>query len=190
MKCIECDTVFEPKRKTAQFCSPYCRVKYNRKKLAEDGDPSVEYESDSGGPAVSGAEALAQGLGIPVEAVKPVSHVVALKQKVKGRILAKAGNPEGSSSASGGELPPVPDAFRAGVVKIMGHVQDFVDEGVVSQKTVDSAIKMVLGTFTPHPVENHGSTNDLARQMILQVKPPVVSDLSKTQLKSTKKSES
>jgi hypothetical protein len=43
MKCLECDKEFTPKRSTAQFCSPYCRVKYNRKKLAEDGDPSTSH---------------------------------------------------------------------------------------------------------------------------------------------------
>jgi len=29
--CLECCKEFIPKRKTAKFCSPACRVKYNRK---------------------------------------------------------------------------------------------------------------------------------------------------------------
>jgi hypothetical protein len=164
MKCIECDTVFTPKRKTAQFCSPYCRVKFNRKKLAEDGDPSVEFEPQ---------------LPEPVKPAKApsASHVVALKQRVKDRILAKSTPLE--------EI--LPDQLQAGMVKLRNHAQDLVNEGVVSQKTADDAVKLVLNTFVPHPVENHGNVNDLARQVIFsRVKAPKETDLSKTQLPQSK----
>lgn len=100
MKCLQCDTLFEPKRKTAQFCSSYCRVKYNRSKAAEEGDPSV----------VWGEEKFPDAGILPTPKKPSTSHVVLLKQRVKERILGKAGghstNPCASSDASDSDVPP------------------------------------------------------------------------------------
>jgi hypothetical protein len=97
MNCIECDTLFEPKRKTAQFCSPYCRVKYNRKKAAEDGDTSVVWD---------GSECATNADPAPKSKKPSASHVVQLKERTKERIR-KA---QGHSSTPKTEPPQGPDA--------------------------------------------------------------------------------
>jgi hypothetical protein len=97
MNCIECDTLFEPKRKTAQFCSPYCRVKYNRKKAAEEGDSSVVWD---------GSECATNTEPAPKSKKPSASHVVQLKERTKERIR-KA---QGHSSTPKTELPQGPDA--------------------------------------------------------------------------------
>ena len=35
-KCIQCNTDYEAKRASSRFCSPNCRVKYNRLSVTED----------------------------------------------------------------------------------------------------------------------------------------------------------
>lgn len=104
--------------------------------------------------------------------------------RTKALLLAKAGNPEGSSSPSGGKLPPVPDAppFNFSPLSEEGRSRAKLVSKEEAQDKINQWSKAVSWKSSPHLVENHGSANDLARQMILRVKPPVVSDLSKSQL--------
>jgi hypothetical protein len=99
----------EGSRPQKTTCSGKCRVKKARLK--------------SGGAAV---------------AEKPKSHVVALKEKVKARILSKS--------------PPVVPPVVAGAS--------------IAEKEFTSPVKFRVGSFKQLPVEKHGDDNRLARKVI------------------------
>ena len=76
MKCLECREEFELKRSTAQFCSPNCRVAYNRKK--KDGSKpktvshvvalkqrTIERIRKAQGPSSTQKTELPQGPDVP-----------------------------------------------------------------------------------------------------------------------------
>jgi hypothetical protein len=202
MKCVFCEQEFKPKRSTAQFCSTACRVKQARKKAAEEGDSSVVWD---GSQCNTNAEE-------PPKPKKPSkSPTVLLKQKVKERILTKCagkvGKSEGPSTASGEEIPadsdvpPVPGEFRQ-----CAHGEIFIPDGNPEAfKDFEAKVFPVTNVpwpgltdeirskiqksslapkgLTPFlPVENHGSTNDLARSVISKVKSALpASDLDRLQ---------
>jgi hypothetical protein len=113
---------------------------------------------------------------------KPVSHVTALKQKVIERIKAKSGKAQGhSTTSSAGSDLPVPDVPPAGWIRNPEYdkLGPSADVKFVFHPKVLQVVKA--------PVENHGSVNDLARSVIFsRVKQPVSTDLSKSQLHSSK----
>jgi ribosomal protein L44E len=125
---------------------------------------------------------------------RPKSHVAVLKEKVISRIKAKSGKSQGPSTtpSAGGNLP-VPEVPPLAKVRRPSDLMDVPKElwpktgaelGVLLEKNCPPLIPT---TFTPHTVENHGSINDLARSVIFsRVKQPVSTDLSKSQLHTTK----
>lgn len=136
MKCLQCDTLFEPKRKTAQFCSSYCRVKYNRSKAAEDGDPSVVWD---------GSECNTNAEEPPKPRKPSTSHVVLLKQRVKERILGKAEGhsttPCASSDAVDSDVPPAFDPMVNVLHPEKWNDQDSAHWQKVGEETIDSLRK-------------------------------------------------
>lgn len=99
---------------------------------------------------------------------KSKSHVVQLKEKVKSRILGKA---KGHSTASQTGTPTETDASLLSMVKQPSDLMDVPRE--LWPKTVLELGNLLKKNASPTipssflPVEQHGTTNDAARQVIL-----------------------
>jgi hypothetical protein len=138
--CLDCGSDLSDKRADAQFCNGTCKKRFQRKEAkriaAEEGDPSVVWEDQVTAPVV----------GIPTPPKKPsTSHVVALKQRTKERILGKAeGHSTPLPASSDLPVPDVPPAFDPMVNAL--HPEKWTDQDrdhwkKVGEETIESLRK-------------------------------------------------
>lgn len=150
--CINCGAEFTAKRKDASLCSAKCRVAWSRKKAAEEGDPSVEWKPEEQNER-DYALVLPKSLKKQTEECQAIikgskSHVVQLKERVKERIKGKG---EAPSSTSQTKMPADSDVPPDDAVFVP---PDFGMLGPIPK----------ISTWLA--VEDHGTVNDLARQVI------------------------
>lgn len=89
MKCVNCGAEFTPKRSTAQFCGSSCRVQHARKKAAEDGDPSVEWNPEEKVQDLRDVAKTAVKLQAAPEFTKQYSEKPSLAADVLSRLTVK-----------------------------------------------------------------------------------------------------
>lgn len=174
--CPLCGTVFEmaraPKNGVPVCSKPGC-VKKKQRYIAS-GEWKTLLDEVNHGPTDKpvGPKVVASS--------KSASHVVALKEKVKARILAKKGGLHELLASIPDDMgPQTPEEAVEAVQAVRGefreceHGQIFIPApnpdafNDFEEKVFPVTDAKHWPPFTPHPVENHGTKNDLARQTIL-----------------------